>query len=161
MAEKIQLTLLVNGVERSVQVWPMARLLDVIREDLGLKGTKEGCGEGECGACAVLLDGVLVNSCLVPAYQAQGTDLLTIEGLADQDNLNRLQQSFLRHNAAQCGYCSPGMLMSATDLLRRHPSPDMAAIREAIGGNLCRCTGYVKIIEAVQEAARGEASCAS
>ena len=156
MAQKMRLTVQLNGETRHADVWPMARLLDVIRGEWGLKGTKEGCGEGECGACAVLLNGLLVNSCLVPAYQAQEGELLTVEGLADPGQLSRLQQAFLQHNAAQCGFCSPGMLMAAHVLLARQQAPSMADIREAIGGQLCRCTGYAKIVEAVADAARGE-----
>jgi aerobic-type carbon monoxide dehydrogenase small subunit (CoxS/CutS family) len=151
----MSLNLTVNGTPRSVEVFPMARLLDVLREDLGLPGTKEGCGEGECGACSVIMDGQLVNTCLVPAVQAQGADLLTIEGLARDGTLGGLQRSFLLCNGAQCGFCSPGMVLAAEDLLRRCPCPDEAEIRTALAGNICRCTGYVKIIDAVRAA--GEA----
>jgi carbon-monoxide dehydrogenase small subunit len=153
MATKMQLDLTVNGEARSVAVLPMARLLDVIRESLGLTGTKEGCGEGECGACSVLLNGMLVNSCLIPAYQAQGGELVTIEGLSRDGILSSVQEAFVKHNAAQCGYCSPGMVLSSVDLLKRNPDPDGAEIREAIAGNMCRCTGYAKIVEAVQDVA--------
>ena len=157
MAE-FRLVLKVNGRERAVEVHPFARLLDVIRENLRLTGTKESCGEGECGACAVLLDGRLVNSCLVPALQAQGADLVTVEGLADGERLSRLQEAFHAHNGAQCGFCTPGMLLSATDLLRRCPDPTEGEILEGLAGNLCRCTGYVKIVDAVKAAAtRGTA----
>jgi len=150
---RMLLELTVNGVRRSVRVLPMARLLDVIREDLGLPGTKEGCGEGECGACSVILDGRLVNSCLVPAVQAQGGELLTIEGLAQGGALHGLQQAFLACNGAQCGFCTPGMVLASEDLLRRCPHPGEPEIREGLAGNICRCTGYVKIVEAVQAAA--------
>ena len=151
---KILLSLTVNGQERAVHAWPMARLLDVLREELGLTGTKEGCGEGECGACSVLLDGELVNSCLVPAAQAQGSVITTIEGLAADGELDRLQAAFLEHNGAQCGFCTPGMVLAATDLLRRCAHPDEQQIRAGLAGNICRCTGYVKIVEAVRAAAR-------
>jgi len=148
----ISLTLTVNGAPHTVRVHPMARLLDVLREDLRLTGTKEGCGEGECGACAILLDGRVVNSCLIPAAQAQGAVIVTIEGLADGEKLSPLQDAFLTHNAAQCGFCTPGMLISAQDLLNRCPNPDEAQMREGLAGNLCRCTGYVKILDAVKVA---------
>ena len=153
MPDAISLTLSVNGVARTVTAHPFARLLDVIRDQLGLTGTKEGCGEGECGACAVLLDGRVVNSCLVPAVQAQGAELVTVEGLARDGALSPLQAAFLQHNAAQCGFCTPGMLLAATDLLRRSPDPGDAEVRAGLAGNLCRCTGYVKIIDAVRAAA--------
>jgi carbon-monoxide dehydrogenase small subunit len=150
---RMQLELTVNGVRRAVPVLPMARLLDVIREDLGLPGTKEGCGEGECGACSVIMDGKLVNSCLVPAVQAQGSELLTIEGLAQGGTLHSLQQAFLACNGAQCGFCTPGMVLASVDLLNRCAHPSEPEIREGLAGNICRCTGYVKIVEAVQAAA--------
>ena len=146
---KITLTLTVNGVARNAEVHPMARLLDVIREDFGLTGTKEGCGEGECGACSVILDGALVNACLIPALQAQGCDLRTVEGLAPKDGLSPLQEAFLQHGGAQCGICTPGMLVAGTHLLEQGLAHDEAATREGLAGNLCRCTGYVKIVDAV------------
>ena len=149
MAEKIRLTLTVNGTARSIEVFPMARLLDVIREDLDLTGTKEGCGEGECGACSVILDGALVNACLVPAVQAQGSDLRTVEGLAGTEGLSPLQEAFLRHGGAQCGFCTPGMLVAATHLKEQGPALDEPTVREGLAGNLCRCTGYNKIVESV------------
>jgi carbon-monoxide dehydrogenase small subunit len=154
-ANRMQLELTVNGVRRSVAVPPMARLLDVLREDLGLPGTKEGCGEGECGACSVIMDGQLVNSCLVAAVQAQGADLLTIEGLAQGETLHGLQQAFLACNGAQCGFCTPGMVMASVDLLKRCAHPTEPEIRQGLAGNICRCTGYVKIVEAVQAASAG------
>jgi carbon-monoxide dehydrogenase small subunit len=154
MAEKIRLTLTVNGAVRSVDVFPMARLLDVLREDLGLTGTKEGCGEGECGACSVILDGALVNACLVPAVQAQGTDLRTVEGLAHGADLGPLQEAFLHHGGAQCGFCTPGMLVAGTHLLAQQSAVDDAAVREGLAGNLCRCTGYNKIVDAVLAAGK-------
>lgn len=130
----------------------MERLLDVLRLQLGLTGTKEGCGEGECGACAIFLDGMIVNSCLVPAAQAQGTSLQTIEGVATEDQLHAVQQAFIECGGAQCGICTPGMVMAALGLLERNSSPDETAIRTALAGNLCRCTGYMKIFDAVVRA---------
>jgi carbon-monoxide dehydrogenase small subunit len=127
----------------------MERLLDVLREQLRLTGTKEGCGEGECGACSVILDGVLVNSCLVPAAQAEGAHITTIEGVAQEGRLDAVQQAFIEHGGAQCGICTPGMVLAAVNLLARNPQPDEAAIREALAGNLCRCTGYMKIFASV------------
>jgi len=154
MPETILLTLKVNGEPRTVETNPMARLLDVIREELRLTGTKEGCGEGECGACTVLLNGRVVNSCLIPAIQAQDAELVTVEGLAQGDELSPIQDAFLTHNAAQCGFCTPGMLVAAQDLLRRCPNPDKEQVRDGLAGNLCRCTGYSKILDAVQAVAR-------
>ena len=152
----MKISLTVNGKKRKLTVAPMKRLLDTLREDLGLTGTKEGCGEGECGACTVLLDGRPVNSCLVPAVQAVNTRVLTVEGLAPGRRLTALQQAFVEMGGAQCGICTPGMLISAWELLarskRRVPSED--EVREALAGNLCRCTGYQKIVEAVRAAAR-------
>ncbi len=145
-----------NGRRRSVVVPPMKRLLDVLREDLALTGTKEGCGEGECGACAVLLDGELVNSCLVAACQAEGTRVRTVEGLeSTEGGLHPIQEAFWQRGGAQCGICTPGMLMAAVALLAANPQPSEAASREGLAGNLCRCTGYVKIVEAVAAAAGG------
>jgi len=141
--------LTVNGHAHSVQVHPMERLLDVLREKLKLTGTKEGCGEGECGACSILLNGKLVNSCLVPALQAEGSEIITIEGLAEAGKLHTLQEAFLRCGGAQCGICTPGMLMAAYYLLKHNPNPNDAQIREGLAGNLCRCTGYKKIFESV------------
>jgi len=145
----------VNGEPREVAVPGMRRLLDVLREDLGLSGTKEGCGEGECGACSVILDGLVVDSCLVPVCQVDGSDIHTVEGLADAEHgtLSPLQQAFLEAGGAQCGICTPGMLMAAQAYLDAGGGPDEDGIREAIAGNLCRCTGYTKIIEAIEMAA--------
>jgi carbon-monoxide dehydrogenase small subunit len=131
----------------------MKRLLDVLREDLNLTGTKEGCGEGECGACAVILNNELVNSCLVPALEASDATICTVEGLATDGELHRLQREFIKAGAAQCGICTPGMLMAGVHLLSRCPNPTLDEIREGLSGNLCRCTGYMRIFEAVQNAA--------
>ena len=151
MAE-VSLTLNVNGTSHTVSVHPLARLLDVLREDLQLTGTKEGCGEGECGACSILMNGRVVNSCLIPAVQAQGAEIVTVEGLSEGEKLSPLQDAFLTHNAAQCGFCTPGMLIAAQDLLNRCPNADEEQVREGLAGNLCRCTGYVKILDAVKVA---------
>jgi carbon-monoxide dehydrogenase small subunit len=148
----------VNGREVEVGAHPMARLLDVLRTQLHLTGTKEGCGEGECGACSVFLDGRLVNSCLVPFVHAEGATVVTIEGIADGDQLQALQRAFVECGGAQCGICTPGMVLAATDLLNRNPSPSLDDIRIALAGNLCRCTGYMRIFEAVATAARGGAT---
>ena len=139
----------VNGKEQRVEVYPMARLLDVLREELQLTGTKEGCGEGECGACSVKIDGTIVNSCLVPVAQVHGSEIRTIEGVANDDELHAVQQAFIEHGGAQCGICTPGMVLAAVDLLDRNPQPTEADIRTALAGNLCRCTGYMKIFESV------------
>jgi carbon-monoxide dehydrogenase small subunit len=142
----------VNGEPRRVQVYAMARLLDVLREEMHLTGTKEGCGEGECGACSVLLNGAIVTSCLVPAVEADGAEIRTIEGIAGGAQLSAVQEAFLECGGAQCGICTPGMVIAATALLERHPHPDDAEIREGLAGNLCRCTGYQKIFAAVVRA---------
>jgi len=148
----------VNGVAQYISAYPMERLLDVLRQHLGLTGAKEGCGEGECGSCAVLLDGVLVTSCLVPVLQAQGANIITVEGLSQGSQLHGLQQALLDAGGAQCGICTPGFLMAACHLLNRTSQPTPADIKEGLSGNLCRCTGYAQICEAVAEAAsRGDA----
>jgi aerobic-type carbon monoxide dehydrogenase small subunit (CoxS/CutS family) len=143
----------VNGRAASVEADAEMRLLDALRDELHLTGTKEGCGEGECGACTVLLDGRPVNSCLVLAAQAEGRNVLTIEGLADGPRLHPIQQAFVDAGAAQCGFCTPGFVMSTYALLRDHPAPSDEEIQTALEGNLCRCTGYVKIVDAVRRAA--------
>ena len=145
--------LTVNGAEHELEVPGMRRLLDALREDLGLTGTKEGCGEGECGACSVLVNGEVVDSCLVPVCQVEGAAVLTVEGLAPGGELDMLQQAFLEAGGAQCGICTPGMLMAARAYLEDGGGTDHDDIREAIAGNLCRCTGYTKIIDAIALAA--------
>jgi carbon-monoxide dehydrogenase small subunit len=142
----------INGESRKLDVLPMARLLDVLREQLQLTGTKEGCGEGECGACTVVLDGRIVNSCLVPVAQVNGAEITTIEGVAHHDQLHAVQQAFIQHGGAQCGICTPGMVLAAIDLLKRNPQPTENDIRNGLAGNLCRCTGYMKIFESVVRA---------
>jgi aerobic carbon-monoxide dehydrogenase small subunit len=149
---KVAVEFRVNGAPHKVEVYPMERLLDVLREKIGLTGTKEGCGEGECGACSVLVDGELVNSCLVPILQVAGCEILTIEGLAPNGKLHRLQKAFASAGGAQCGICTPGMIMASYQLLERCPHSSDEQIREALAGNLCRCTGYQKIFDAVRQA---------
>ncbi len=151
---KSEISFAVNGAPKTVHAYPMERLLDVLRHQLLLTGAKEGCGEGECGSCAVLMDGVLVNSCLVPILQAQGSNIVTIEGVAAGETPHDLQEAFLECGGAQCGICTPGMILASVYLLNRKPNPTTEEIREGLSGNLCRCTGYSQIIEAVAEAAR-------
>jgi carbon-monoxide dehydrogenase small subunit len=151
---KIRVQCVINGCAATFEAHPMARLLDVLREQAGLTGTKEGCGEGECGACSIEMDGALVNSCLVPALQAEGAKIRTIEGVADDARLHAVQQAFLMHGGAQCGICTPGMILAAVNLLVRNPRPSETEIREGLSGNLCRCTGYTKIFASVVEACR-------
>jgi carbon-monoxide dehydrogenase small subunit len=151
---KSEITFTVNEKLETVHVYAMERLLDVLRHELGLTGTKEGCGEGECGSCSVLIDGVLVNSCLIPVLQTKDAKIVTIEGLAFNGRLEALQQSFLDCGGAQCGICTPGMILAAHHLLGQNPQPTLEEIREGLSGNLCRCTGYTQILEAVAEAAR-------
>jgi aerobic carbon-monoxide dehydrogenase small subunit len=152
---KIQFT--INGSKRSIEAPPMKRLLDVLREDLHLTGAKEGCGEGECGSCSVLMNGELVNSCLVPALQAEGSHITTIEGVAhlatEGEKLHSIQQCFLEKGGAQCGICTPGMILATQHLLDKYPQPTLLQIQEGLAGNLCRCTGYMRIFDAVQQAA--------
>ena len=152
MVEKVSLNFTVNDESRTVHAWPMARLLDVLREELQLTGTKEGCGEGECGACSVMIDGELVNSCLIPAAQVAGAKITTIEGVADGDRLHAVQQAFIECGGAQCGICTPGMVLAAISLLERNPQPTEEDIRNGMAGNLCRCTGYMKIFDSVLKA---------
>ncbi|HHT62988.1 MAG: (2Fe-2S)-binding protein [Bacillota bacterium] len=149
----MEISLHVNGKTYRLNVDPRKRLIDVLRDDLNLTGTKEGCGEGECGACTVILDGQAVNSCLVLACQARDKEILTVEGLARNGELDSLQKSFIEHGAVQCGFCTPGMLMSAKALLIKNPHPTEQEIKEAVAGNLCRCTGYNKIIAAIKKVA--------
>lgn len=156
--KKTEISFTVNGKRVTVRAHPMERLLDVLRHELGLTGTKEGCGEGECGSCSVLMDGALVNSCLIPALQAKNSDVTTIEGLAVNGRLHALQQAFLECGGAQCGICTPGMILAACHLLCKKPHPTRDEIREGLSGNLCRCTGYAQIVEAVAKAARRGAS---
>jgi carbon-monoxide dehydrogenase small subunit len=153
----MQLLLTVNGMIHEVETRPTARLLDVLRDQLGLTGTKEGCAEGECGACTVIVDGKAVNSCVMLAVQARGKEVLTVEGLARDGELDLLQQKFVEYGAVQCGYCTPGMLMSAKALLMGNPVPSEQDIRIALAGNLCRCTGYSAIVAAVKAASGQEA----
>jgi len=151
---KTRIEFRVNGAPREVDVFPMERLLDVLRLECGLTGAKEGCGEGECGACAVLVNGQLVNSCLVPVLQVAGAEVLTIEGLAENGKLHALQDAFASAGATQCGMCTPGMILASLQLLERIPHPTDDEIREGLAGNLCRCTGYQKIFDAARQASR-------
>lgn len=150
---RFHLEMKVNGKSVALDIDPGLRLLDVLRDILHLTGTKEGCGEGECGACSVILDDELVDSCLVLAPQAQGREVITIEGIAENGEIDALQQAFIEAGAVQCGYCTPGMILAARVLLKRNPKPSRQDIARAISGNLCRCTGYAKIIQAVETAA--------
>lgn len=151
---KERLSLKVNGREEELLIEPNQTLLQVLREDLGLTGTKQGCGAGDCGTCTVLLDGRPVNSCLVLALQAGGREVTTIEGLAQGDRLHPVQEAFIDQGAIQCGFCTPGMVLTSAALLEENSDPDRAEIRRALSGNLCRCTGYQKIVEAVEAAAK-------
>ena len=153
---KTLITLTVNGTERELAIEPNRTLLDVLRYDLELTGTKKGCDVGECGSCTVILNGKPVNACLVLAIQANGAEILTIEGLKPSQGLHPLQQAFVEKGAIQCGFCSPGMLLSASSLLKQNPNPTEEEIRTALSGNLCRCTGYQKIVEAIQSIAKGD-----
>jgi len=152
LSEKINISCTVNEEPRTLHAYPMERLLDVLREQLRLTGTKEGCGEGECGACSILIDGQIVNSCLVPVAQVEGASIQTIEGIATDDQLHAVQQAFIECGGAQCGICTPGMVMAAVNLLDKIPNPNEGEIRNGLAGNLCRCTGYIKIFEAVVRA---------
>jgi carbon-monoxide dehydrogenase small subunit len=150
---EVNITCVVNGEQVTLEGHPMARLLDVLRQQLRLTGTKEGCGEGECGACSVLVDGRLVNSCLMPLLHADGATIQTIEGVEQSDALHRVQDAFITHGGAQCGICTPGMILAAMNLLERYGTPTDDQIREGLAGNLCRCTGYMRIFAAVKSAA--------
>jgi carbon-monoxide dehydrogenase small subunit len=150
--ERVTVTMTLNGSRETIEAHPLARLLDILRQKLHLTGTKEGCGEGECGACAVIVDGELVNSCLLPVLQLDGTVLTTIEGVAADDRLHPVQEAFIASGGAQCGICTPGMVLAAYSLLQRGTPPDDEAIRNGLSGNLCRCTGYSKIVDAVHRA---------
>ena len=151
------ITLTVNGERYEVAVEPRQSLLQVLREELHLTGTKEGCSEGECGACTVFLDGQTVDSCLIFGVEANGRDVMTIEGLAQGDQLHPIQKAFAEYGGVQCGFCTPGMILASKALLEQHPHPTEAEIRSGIAGNLCRCTGYVKIVEAIKAAAQAQA----
>src|SRR6267143_3151995 len=151
---KCEVSFTINGEAKKLLAHPMERLLDVLRNNLGLTGTKEGCGEGECGSCSLLLDGMLVNSCLIPVAQANGASIVTIEGMSAHALIKPLQESFLECGGAQCGICTPGMILAAAHLLGKKTNPTLADIREGLAGNLCRCTGYMQIFEAVTTAAR-------
>jgi aerobic carbon-monoxide dehydrogenase small subunit len=153
---KKTISVTVNGAEHTLTIPPDRVLLDMLREDLGLTGTKRGCGNGECGACSVIMDGILVNSCLVPAMKANGSEILTVEGLGDEGGLHPIQEAFLEKGAVQCGFCTPGMLLAAKNLLDQNPHPSIEEIKKAISGNLCRCTGYTKIIEAIESVNRAD-----
>jgi len=158
VSEKIDIGCKVNGEPRTLHAFPLERLLDVLREQLRLTGTKEGCGEGECGACSVMIDGQIVNSCLVPVAQVEGAEIRTIEGIASENQLHAVQQAFIECGGAQCGICTPGMVMAAVNLLEQIPNPNEAEIRNGLAGNLCRCTGYMKIFESVVQACQGTQS---
>jgi len=152
LSAKVEINCTVNEQQQTLRAYPMERLLDVLREQLRLTGTKEGCGEGECGACSVMIDGQIVNSCLVPVSQVEGVSIQTIEGIATDDQLHAVQQAFIECGGAQCGICTPGMVLAAVNLLDRKPNPTDADIRNGLAGNLCRCTGYMKIFESVVRA---------
>jgi carbon-monoxide dehydrogenase small subunit len=155
MHDRLSITLNVNGEERAVMVRPRDTLLSILRNTLGLTGTKEACGTGECGSCTVLIDGMAVLACLTLAVEAEGKNIITIESLSKNGKLNTLQEAFIAHGAVQCGFCTPGMLLSATALLSANPNPSRQDIQKALEGNICRCTGYNKIIEAI-ESVRGK-----
>ena len=157
MSDQLEINCTINEEHRALHAYPMERLLDVLREQLKLTGTKEGCGEGECGACSVLIDGQLVNSCLVPVAQVAGCSIKTIEGIAiSDDQLHKVQQAFIECGGAQCGICTPGMVIAAVSLLEKNSQPTEEDIREGLAGNLCRCTGYIKIFASVVRACRGQ-----
>ncbi len=149
-----QIRFTINGKQESLEVAPSETLLEMIRERLHLTGTKEGCGMGECGACTVIMDGVTVNSCLVLAVEAHGKSIVTVEGVGTKEKLHPIQEAFVKHGGTQCGFCTPGMIVSGTYLLKKYPQPTEEEIREGIAGNFCRCTGYTKIIESIGSAAK-------
>ena len=149
MTLKVPITITVNGEQYQLEVRPNRTLVDVLREDLGLTGTKRGCNEGKCGSCTVLMNGLPVSSCMVLAPEADGAEILTIEGLAEKGNPHPIQKAFVEKGAVQCGYCTPGMILTAKALLDANPAPSEDEIRASIAGNLCRCTGYTKIVEAI------------
>ncbi len=150
-----------NGQDTELEVHPDRRVIDILREDLGLTGTKESCGSGECGSCTILVEGETRLACLMLAAQLEGCRVTTIEGLSHEDELHPLQEAFVEHGAVQCGFCTPGMVLTTLSLLERNPRPSRAQIREAISGNLCRCTGYQKIVDAVEAASRGREKISS
>jgi len=152
--KQIEITLNVNGITYTLDVRPQRTLVEVLRENLGLTGTKKSCNEGECGACTVLMDGKPVASCLVLAIDAQGKEIVTIEGLAKDEKLHPIQEAFLKHGAIQCGFCTPGMVMSVKAYLDEHPMPTSTEVRKAISGNLCRCTGYQQIVDSIMAASK-------
>lgn len=154
IADKLKIRFILNGKEIEIETRSNKRLLDLLRDDLNLTGTKEGCSIGECGACTVIINGKAVNSCLVLAGEIDGAEIITIEGIAQNGNLHPLQENFLKYGAVQCGFCTPGMILSAYALLKKNPNPDEETIKEAIAGNLCRCTGYKQIIEAVKNTSK-------
>lgn len=153
----LKVSFVLNGKQIEIETEPNKRLLDLLRDDLNLTGTKEGCSIGECGACTVIMNGKAVNSCLVLAGEIDGSEIITIEGIAQNGNLHPLQENFLKYGAVQCGFCTPGMILSTYALLKQNPFPDEETIKEAIAGNLCRCTGYKQIIEAVKRTVETQA----
>lgn len=150
---KKRISICVNDLEHEIEVWPMQRLLDVLRHDLKLTGVKEGCGEGECGACSIFLNGFLVNSCLIPAAQVDSAHITTIEQAGQEEQWRELRESMIEAGGTQCGFCTPGMVMAAIDLLRRNPNPTESDVRRHLAGNICRCTGYQAILQAVLKSA--------
>ncbi len=157
-SNQLEIKFILNGKEIRLNVNPRKRLLDLLRDDLNLTGTKEGCSIGECGACTVIVDGKAVNSCLVLACEIDGAEVITIEGISQNGKLHPLQENFLKYGAVQCGFCIPGMILSAYALLLQNSSPDEETIKEAIAGNLCRCTGYKQIIEAIKNTVKEQSS---
>lgn len=150
----MKIEMIVNGRKKTLQANPLSRLLDILRDELALTGTKEGCGEGECGACSVLMNGRLINSCLIPIAQCDGSEITTIEGISASERGKVLTEAFAEAHAVQCGFCSPGMIMAAESVLRKNPKPTEQEIREGLSGNICRCTGYDMIIDGIELAAK-------